>query len=94
MRLFNPSIPAEPKKDTYPNSVDPDEPSHLDLYYFLFLNHLFATLEMSKFSDGRVHFINLRVKGLIWYISKIVISLQSQTVFAIHKYILQYPMIL
>ena len=56
------------KADTYANSVDPDEtahnePSHQDLYClqlcvdFLMIS-LLATMDMPKFNDRKVHFIN------------------------------------
>ena len=58
---------------TFANSVDPDEtardePSHLDLHYLPYvidflLKCLFATTDVSKFRDGRVHIRNSRGWG-------------------------------
>ena len=58
----------------FKNSADPDEtarnkPSHQDLqclpicYWFL-TKSLIATMDVTKFGDGRVHLINSGVKGL------------------------------
>ena len=63
------------KTDAYPNSVDPDEMacnewSHQDLhclpFFFcvLWLKPLFASVDMSKFKDGRIHFRNWGMTGL------------------------------
>ena len=60
--------------DTCVNSADPDEmpynePSHqnqhcLPFCYWFWLKPLFATMNVSKFRDGRVHVRNLRIIGL------------------------------
>ena len=71
--LFNLSS-QQTTTDTCANSVDPDEiphkePSHQNLHCLPFhfdfrLKPLFASVDVSKFKDGRVHFRNLGVKGL------------------------------
>ena len=48
------------KTDTFANSIDPDEivhyePSHHNLQFYIFDMSLFATVDMCKFKDGRVH---------------------------------------
>ena len=67
---------------TFANSVDPDEmahyePSHQDLHclpfcFILWLISLVATMNVSKFKNGRVHFRNLGVKGLNFFFSEIM----------------------
>ena len=62
------------KPDTYANSVDhnepsENEPSHQELHYLKFyfdfrLISLFASMDMCKFNDGTVQFINSGWKGL------------------------------
>ena len=62
--------------DTFANSVDPDETahneqSHQDLncaILLLWLKPWFATMDVSKCIDGKVHVRNPGVKGLIWYL--------------------------
>ena len=64
------------RTDTCANSVDPDEmardePSHQDLYCLPFCfdfrqnKPLFASVDMSKLKEGRVHFRNSGMKRLI-----------------------------
>ena len=57
--------------NTFSNSKAPDETarkdqSHQDLHCHSVidfgLKHLFATMDVSKFRDGRIHFINSGVK--------------------------------
>ena len=48
-----------------------DEPSHLDLHCFPFCSWfwtdtLFAIMDMPKFKDEKIHFINSGVTGLTW----------------------------
>ena len=51
---------------TYANSVDPDETAHQDLHGLLFGSRCltFATMDMSKFKDGRVHCRNSWKEGI------------------------------
>ena len=68
----------ENNTDTVANSADPDEtarnePSHQDLHclplcYWCLTEPPFATMDVSKFKDGKVHVRNLGLKGLsvIW----------------------------
>ena len=61
------------KPGTSANSVEPDEtarnePSHQDLHYLpvcfdYWLTYLFITMDMSRFIDGKVYFINSGWKG-------------------------------
>ena len=59
------------KTDACANSVDPDEMAHQKLHCYsvtdFLLKPLFATMDMSKFRDGRFHVINsegvVREKG-------------------------------
>ena len=63
-----------PNQNQYLCSVDPDEmahnePSHQDLHchslFYFRLKPLFASVDMSNFKEGRVHFRNSRMKGLM-----------------------------
>ena len=60
------------KTDACANKEDPEEMAHKHRIYtvrhsvFDFrLKLLFAAMDMSKFKDGKVHFRNLGMKGLI-----------------------------
>ena len=57
------------KTSTCANSVDPDETALNDtVCHFVFdfrLRPIFASVGKSKFKNGRVHFINSGMKGLI-----------------------------
>ena len=61
------------KKDSCANSVDPGETARLIKIYTVChsvfdirLKPLFASVNMSRFKDGRVHFRNLGMQGLIF----------------------------
>ena len=67
---FNPAIPYKTNTDPFANIADPGEmtqnkPSNQDLQFafwllIIWLKLLFATMDMSKFKDGRVYVKNSR----------------------------------
>ena len=64
---------VDPGSDIYANNIDPDERAHYELmsglikihtvcYFDFCLRHLYGTMVLTRFKDGRVHLRNSGMK--------------------------------